>query len=131
MKFKDELTKYSTVAINYAKLDKDIKNFNVNIFSNIEYVTFSVFDESENLVYSTEKDKKNVSFHKDTSPSPIINEINQQLVFVTTKLDHNNKIFFLQFSKNLNKENEYWGIFSLIIFLLNIFSLIVHIRYWF
>ncbi len=65
-----ELTKYSSVAINYAKLDKDLQNFNVNIFSNIEYVTFSIFDENENLVYSTQKDKKNVSFHKDTSTIP-------------------------------------------------------------
>ena len=120
-----ELTKYSSVAINYAKLDKDLQNFNVDIFSNIEYVTFSVFDEKENLVYSTEKDKRNLSFHKDTSPSPVINDLNQQLVFVTTKLDHNNKIFFLQLSKNLEKENEYWGIFTLIIFFVNIFSLIV------
>ena len=129
MEVKDELTKYSTVAINYAKLDKDIQNLNVNIFSNIEYVTFSVFDESENLVYSTEKDKTKVSFHKDTSPYPVINGINQQLVFVTTKLAHNNKITFLQFSKDLNRENEYWGIFTLIIFLLNIFSLVVTLSF--
>jgi len=120
-----ELTKYSAVASNYAKLDKDIQNFNVKIFSNIEYVTFSIFDESENLVYSTEKDKTKVSFHKEISPSPVINEISQQFVFVTTKLANNNKIFFLQFSKNLNRENEYWGIFTLIIFFLNILSLIV------
>lgn len=120
-----ELTKYSSVAINYAKLDSDIQKFNVDIFSNIEYVTFSVFDKSENLVYSTQKDKTKVSFNKDTSTYPVINEINQQIVFVTTKLTQNNKTFFLQFSKSLKKENEYWGIFSLIIFLVNIFSLIV------
>ena len=30
-----ELTKYSAVAINYAKLDKDFQSLNVDIFSNI------------------------------------------------------------------------------------------------
>lgn len=122
---RDELTRYSSVAINYAKLDKDFQNFNVNIFSNIEYVTFSVFDESENLVYSTQKDKKKISFNKETSPYPVISEINQQLIFVTTKLAQDNKIYFLQFSKSINRENEYWGIFTLIIFFLNIFSLFI------
>jgi two-component system sensor histidine kinase ArlS len=120
-----ELTKYSSVAINYAKSNKDLQIPNVDIFSNIEYVTFSVFDEKENLVYSTEKDKLNLSFHKDTSPPPMVNDLKEQLVFVTTKLDHNNNMFFLQLSKNLEKENEYWGIFTLIIFFINIFSLIV------
>lgn len=119
-----ELTKYSTVAISYAKLNKDLQSLNVDIFSNIEYVTYSVFDEKENLLYSTEKDKSNLSFHKDTSPSSVINDLNQQFVFVTTKLDHNNKIFFLQLSKNLQKENEYFGIFTSTIFFINIFSLI-------
>jgi len=123
----NELNKYSAVAVNYAKLDKDLQSFNVSIFSNINYVTFSVFDESENLVYSTQKNKNDISFHKNTSPSPVINNLNQQFVFVTTKLDHNNKIIFLQFSKNITKENEYWGIFSLIIFLVNIISLIVNL----
>ncbi|WP_253200589.1 HAMP domain-containing sensor histidine kinase [Clostridium sp. CF012] len=120
-----ELTRYSSVAINYAKLDGDIQNFNVNIFSNLEYVTLSVFDKSENLVYSTQKDKTKVSFNKDTSTYPVINEINQQFIFVSTKLTQNNKTFFLQFSKSLKKENEYWGIFALIIFFVNIFSLMV------
>ncbi|GCD10258.1 sensor histidine kinase [Clostridium tagluense] len=118
-----ELTRYSSVAVNYAKLDKDLQSFNVNIFSNIEYITFNVFDKSENLVYSTQKNKSEIYFHKDASTYPVINEINQQLVFITTKLDQNNKIFYLQLSKNLKKENEYWGIFSLIIFFVNIFSL--------
>ena len=122
---KDELTKYSAVAINYAKLDRDFQNFNEKIFYNIEYVTFSVFDKNENLINSTQKDKTNISFHKNVSPYPVINEINQQDVFVTTKLDQNNKVFFLQLSKSLDRENEYWGVFTLIIFLLNIFSLVV------
>ena len=82
-----ELTKYSTVAINYAKLDKNLQSFNVNIFSNIEYVTLSVFDEKENLVYSTEKDKKMYLFIKIPHTYPLLMNINQQLVFVTTKLD--------------------------------------------
>lgn len=120
-----ELTKYSAVATNYAKVDKDFQNFNVSIFSNIEYVTLSVFDESENLIFSTDKDNKNLSFHKATSSSPIFNEINQGVVFVTTKINQNNKIYLLQLSKNLYKENEYWGIFSLIIIFINIFSLII------
>lgn len=118
-----ELTKYSTVAINYAKLGRDLKDINVDVFSNIKYVTFSVFDESENVLFSTEKDKKALFFHEDSSP--FTNSLNQQLVSVTTKLDVNNEIIFLQFSKNLNKENEYWGIFTSIIFIINIFSLII------
>ena len=122
---KGELTKYSTVAINYAKSGKDLKDINVDIFSNIKYVTFSVFDESENPLYSTEKDKKNLSFHADSSPFPFTNNLNQQIVSVTTKLDLNNEIIFLQFSKNLYKENEYWGIFTSIIFIINILSLII------
>lgn len=121
----DELTKYSTVAINYAKFSKDPLNLNTGTFANIEYVTFSVFDEKENLVSTTQSDKKDLSFHKETSTSPVINDLSKQFVFVTTKLDHNNKIIFLQFSKNLDKENQYWGIFSSIIFIINIFSLIV------
>ena len=120
-----ELTKYSSIASNYAKSGRNFQSPNMDILSNIKYVTLSVFDESENLVYSTEKDKKNVFFHKDTSPSPIINEINQQLVFVTNKLNLNNKIFFLQLSKNLYTENKYWGIFIAIIFFVNIFTLIL------
>ncbi|MBZ9607700.1 HAMP domain-containing histidine kinase [Clostridium estertheticum] len=122
---KGELTKYSTIAINYAKLGKGPQDINVDIFSNIKYVTFSVFDESETLLYSTEKDKKNLSFHEDSSPFPFTNNLNQQSVSVTTKLDLNNEIIFLQFSKNLDKENEYGGIFTSIIFIINIFSLII------
>jgi two-component system sensor histidine kinase ArlS len=122
---KIELTKYRSVALNYAKTDKNFESFDINIFSNIEYVTLSVFDESENLVYSTEKDKKNVSFYKDIPSSPLVDEINQQLVFVTTKLDQDNKIYFFQVVKNIDKENEYWVIFILLIFSINIFSLIV------
>ena len=92
-----ELTRYSLVAINYAKLNKDISDFDVNIFSKIENVTFSVFDKSETLVYSTQKDKTKVAFNKDTSTYPVINETNQPLVFVTTNLIQDNKTFFLQF----------------------------------
>lgn len=120
-----ELTKYSAIAINYAQTDKNFESLNVNIFSNIKYITFSFYDQKENLVSSTEKNKKNLSFHKDISPSPIINDINQQQVFNTTKLELNTKIYFLQLSKNLDSENKYWGIFTLIIFLVNIFSLII------
>jgi len=120
-----ELTKYSTVAINYAKSSKNLNNFNVNIFSNVKYVTLSIFDEKENPVYSTEKDKTTLYFHKDTSTLSLNNEINQQFVISTTKLELNSKIFFFQFSKNLDKENEYLLIFTSIIFLINIFSLIL------
>jgi two-component system sensor histidine kinase ArlS len=122
---RSELIKYSEISTNYIKLNKELESFNIDIFSNIGYVTFNVFNEKENLVYSTEKDKNKISFHKDTSPASVINDLEEQLVFVTTKLDHNNKTFFLQFSKNLEKENEYFGIFTLIIFFINIFSLIV------
>lgn len=120
-----ELSKYSAVAINYANLNKDIQVINVNIFSNIEGVTFSIFDEKENLLDSTNKNKKDLYFQKGTPPFPVIDSLNQQLVFITTKLTLNNKIIFLQLSKNLNKENEYWGIFAFIIFIINILSLIV------
>lgn len=120
-----ELTRYSTLAVNYVKEDKTFQSFNSNIFSNIENVTFSIFDKNKKLVYSTQKNKQTVSFHEDTSEYPVINEINQQLVFVTTKLDQNNKIFIIQLSKDLKKENEYWGIFCLIILFVNVFSLLV------
>ena len=120
-----ELSKYSAVAINYTKLGKDIQGINVNIFSNLEYVTFNIFDEKKVLLYSTQKDKKNLSYHKDSSPYPFINNVNEQLVFVTTKVRVKNKIILLQFSKNLVKENEYWGIFTFIIFIINIFSLVI------
>jgi len=121
----EELTKYSAVAVNYAKLSKNLKGFNVDIFSNIKYINLSVFDEKENFICSTERDKKNVYFHKNSSTSPFINETNQQLVFVTTKLQLTNKIFFIQLSKNLEMENEYLGIFAFIILIINIFSLIL------
>jgi len=120
-----ELTKYSTVAINYAKLGNNLQNLHIGIFSNIEYVTLSIFDEKENLVSSTQNNKKNISFHKDIPTSPVINDLSEQLVFVTTKLNINNKVFSLQLSKDLKKENEYWGVFTLIIIFLNILSLIV------
>lgn len=120
-----ELTRYSALAVNYVKEDKNFQSFNSNIFSNIENVTFNVFDENKDLVYSTQKNKQGVSFHEDTSEYPVINEINQQLVFVTTKLDQNNKVFIIQLSKDLKKENEYWGIFCLIILFVNILSLMV------
>jgi two-component system sensor histidine kinase ArlS len=122
---KSELTKYSAVAINYAKLEKQPEIFNVNLFSDIGYVTLSVFDESEKLVYSTEKNKKNLTFHKDASSDPLITAINQQFVFVTTKLDQNDKILFIQLTKNLYKENEYLGVFALILFFINISSLVL------
>lgn len=122
---KMELTKYSEVAINYAKLDKDFQSLNIDIFSNIDYLTFSVFDEKEKLLYSTKKDTRNVAFHKENSTYPLVNGLNQQFTFVTTKLDSNNKIFFFQLSKELYKENEYFGIFISIIFFINIFSLII------
>ena len=121
----DELTKYSTIAINYSKYNNNLKNFNINIFSNIKYLTLNIFDENEDPVYSTQKDKKSLYFHKNTSTFPLNNEINQQLIFVTTKFELNNKTFFLQFSKNLEKENEYLVIFTCIIFIFNIFSLIL------
>jgi len=89
---KMELTKYSEVAINYAKLDKDFQSLNIDIFSNIDYLTFSVFDDKEKLLYSTKKDKPNVSFHKENSTYPLANGLNQQFVFVTTKLT----LFLLQ-----------------------------------
>ncbi|MBU3074527.1 sensor histidine kinase [Clostridium estertheticum] len=120
-----DLTKYSTVAISYAKSDKGLQRFNYSAFANIEYVTLSVFDENENLVYSSKNDKKDISFHKDTKASPVITDLNQQLIFVTTKYKLNNKIFFLQTSKTLNKENEYLAIFAAIIFIVNLFSLII------
>jgi two-component system sensor histidine kinase ArlS len=122
---KIELNKFSSVALNYAKLDNNFESFDINIFSDLEYVTLNVFDENENLVYSTVEDKKDQTFYKKVSPSPIIDEINQQFVFVTTKLDQNNEIHYLQFYKNIDKENEYWVIFILIIFSINVFSLIV------
>ncbi|MCB2356821.1 sensor histidine kinase [Clostridium estertheticum] len=120
-----DLTKYSTVAINYAKSNKGLQSFNYSAFANIEYVTLNVFDENENLVYSSQNDKKDISFHKDTKASPVIADLNQKLIFVTTKLKLNNKIFFLQTSKTLNKENEYLTIFAAIIFIVNLFSLII------
>ncbi|MBU3157262.1 HAMP domain-containing histidine kinase [Clostridium estertheticum] len=122
---KSDLTKYSTVAINYAKSDKGLQSFNYSAFANIEYVTLNVFDENENLVYSSQNDKKDISFHKDTKASPVITDLNQELIFVTTKLKLNNKIFFIQTSKTLNKENEYLAIFAAIIFVVNVFSLII------
>jgi len=119
-----ELTKYSTVAINYAKTNKKPNGFNFDIFSGLKYITLSVFDEKENPVYSNEKNKKSLYFYKNTSTFPSINEINQQIVFVTNKFELNNKIFFLQFSKNLNKEDISWVVFTLIILTIDIFSLI-------
>ena len=120
-----ELTKYSEVAVNYSKLSKDLKVINVNIFSNIEYVTFSVFDEKKALLYSTQKDKRDLSYNVDSSFSPFTNTLNGQQVYVNTKLNLNNNIVFFEFSKDLNRENEYWGIFTSIIFIINIFSLII------
>ena len=121
---KEELTKYSTVAVNYAKLDNNPENLNVNTFSNLKYVTLSVFDKNEALIYTTQKDKKNLSFYTETSVSPFINELNQELIFVTTKVTLNNETLFLQLSKSIQKENEYWIGFTLIILFVNIFSLI-------
>lgn len=120
---KDELTKYSTVAVNYAKLENNPENLNVNTFSNLKYVTLSVFDKNEALIYTTQKDKKNLSFYTETSVSPFINELNQELIFITTKVILNNETLFLQFSKSIEKENEYWVGFTLIIFFVNILSL--------
>lgn len=122
---KDELTKYSIVAVNYANLNENLQTLNVDTFANIKYVTLSVFDEKETLVYSTQKDKQNLSFYKETSEDPFINEINQDIIVVTTKVTLNNKTLFLQFSKSIDKENEYWVGFTLIIFLVNIISLIL------
>jgi len=119
---KDELTKYSEIAINYAKIDKNLDSLNVDIFSNMKYITLNVFDEKERLVYSTSKDKSNQSFHKDDSPSSVINELDEQLVYITAKLDQNDKIFLLQLSKNLENENEYFGIFAAIIFFINLLA---------
>ena len=121
----NELAKYNTVSTSYVKLDNGTKSFKNNIFANIKYVTLNVFDENETLVYSSQKDKNNISFHKETTTNSVINEFNQQLVFVTSKLELNNKIFFFQFSKDLNKENIYLAIFTVIIFIVNIFSLII------
>jgi two-component system sensor histidine kinase ArlS len=121
---KDELTKYSTIAVNYAKLDNNPENLNVNTFSNLKYVTLSVFDKNETLIYTTQMDKKNLSFYNETSVSPFINELNQELIFITTKVILNNETQFLQFSKSIEKENEYWVGFTLIIFFVNILSLI-------
>ena len=121
---KEELTKYSTVAVNYAKLDNNPENLNVNTFSNLKYVTLSVFDKNKALIYTTQKDKKNLSFYTETSVSPFINELNQELIFVTTKVTLNNETLFLQLSKSIQKENEYWIGFTLIILFVNIFSLI-------
>ena len=121
---KDELTKYSLIAVNYAKLDNNPENLNVNTFSNIKYLTLSVFDKNEALIYTTQKDKKNLSFYTETSVSPFINELNQELIFITTKVTLNNEILFLQFSKSIEKENEYWIGFTLIILFVNILSLI-------
>jgi len=121
---KDELTKYSTVAVNYAKLDNNPENLNVNTFSNLKNVTLSVFDKNEVLIYTTQKDKKNLSFYTATSVSPIINELNQELIFVTTKVILNDETLFLQLSKSIEKENEYWVGFTLIILFVNILSLI-------
>lgn len=121
---KGELTKYSTLAINYTKLNNNLQNFNIEIFSNIEYVNFSIFNESKSVVYSTEKDKTKLYFRKEISPSPIINDINQQVVFVTTNFNYNDKPYFLQFYKNITRENEHLGIFILIVFSLNLLSLI-------
>ncbi|MCB2294189.1 HAMP domain-containing histidine kinase [Clostridium algoriphilum] len=112
------------MANNYTKLSKNLKDFNINVFSNIKYVTLSVFDEKESLVYSTEKNKNNVVFNKDSPPFTLINETNQQLVYVTTKVSLKNNIYFIQFSKNLIRENLYLGIFASIISILNILSLI-------
>jgi two-component system sensor histidine kinase ArlS len=120
----DELTKYSLVAANYAKSEKTFENLNVDIFSNINHITLSVFDEKEALISSTQKDKKNLSFYKENSNAPFINEINQELIFVTTKVTISDKTLFLQISKSIEKENEYWVAFTLIIFLVNILSLI-------
>jgi two-component system sensor histidine kinase ArlS len=122
---KDELTKYSLVAVNYAKLNENLQALNVDTFANIKYVTLSVFDEKETLVFSTQKDKKNLSFYKETSEYPFINEINQDIIFVTTKVTLNSKTLFLQFSKSIDKENKYWLGFTLIIFCVNIISLIL------
>lgn len=120
----DELTKYSLVAVNYAKSEKTVENLNVDSFSNIKYITLSVFDEKEALLYSTQKDKKNLSFYKENSNALFSNEINQELIFVTTKVTINDKILFFQLSKSIEKENEYWVGFTLIIFFVNISSLI-------
>ncbi|WP_246599473.1 sensor histidine kinase [Clostridium lacusfryxellense] len=120
-----ELSKYSVLAVNYVKANNDIQDINGYIFSNVKNVTLSIFNEKEGLLYTTQKDKKDLIFQKDDQPFAVINSLNQQLVFNTTKLNHNNQIIFLQFSKNLNKENDYWGAFALIIFIINIFSLIV------
>lgn len=122
---KAELTEYSLIAINYANFEKDFSSPNINTFSNIKNVTTTVYDEKETVVYSTEKNKKNLSFQKESSSLPVFNEMNEQLVFVTTKLSLNNKVYFLQLSKNIHVENEYWIIFVLIIFFINLFSLIV------
>ncbi len=122
---KEELTKYSKVAASYINLDNDIQSLNIDIFSNIDYVTLSVFDEKEILIYSTNKDNKNIYFHKSPSQLPFTNDLNQQFVFVTNKLLLNDKPFFLQLSKNIDKENEYFSIFTSIIFFVNIFSLVV------
>ncbi|WP_246578003.1 sensor histidine kinase [Clostridium psychrophilum] len=94
----------------------------------MNYISLSVFDEKENLILTSLKSEKNVSFYKDNSHSPVINYINQQFLFVTTKINLNNKTVFLQFSKNLEKENLYWCIFTLIIFIINIFSLIITLK---
>ena len=122
---RSELSKYNSVAIKYVNATKDLKDINGNIFSNIENVTLNIFDEKEGLLYSTKKNKIGLIFQKETQPFAVTDSLNQQLVFLTTKQNHNNQIIFLQFSKNLNKENEYWGVFAFIIFLINIFSLII------
>ena len=120
-----ELSKYSAVAINYAILNKDIQSTNVNIFSNIKDVTFSIFDDKETLMYTTKKDKKDLYFQNDPPVYPVFNSSNQQIIFKSNKLTLNNKVIFLQFSKNIKTENDYWGIFTFIIFIINILSLVI------
>lgn len=105
----------------------DNNNIPQNIITDItyrDYMNVTIFDENENVNYTTHKSKSEISFYDRLSSVDIINTPDGISMILNTKINSNQRDFYLQISKQLAVEYGYLDILFIILIVVDTLALI-------
>ncbi|MGY0373257.1 ATP-binding protein [Clostridium sp. JNZ J1-5] len=117
--------KNNKIIITYIKEKSEIPNGIIDEIVKSDNINFTIFDKDKNVVFSTQKDKNLISFYKDIDSLNIITNAEGDIMILNNQVSDNNKIYYVQLSKNLIQENFYLQTLFIILLTINIISLII------
>ncbi|NFL78748.1 HAMP domain-containing protein [Clostridium sporogenes] len=93
-------------------------------------VSISILEKDKSIIYSTNKDiKESYGDFKEDLPYIITGNDNLERLILNKSFELRNEIYYIQVISDLQKENEYLHLYFIILGILNVFIIIIIIKF--